>query len=110
MESENRDEKGRYLPGHGEPGPGRPKFSVLSIIKEKLQSVPEGEKRSLIESLVDEYLVDIRERKDGVAVRDIIDRYDGKPKQTVHVENEKDAEWLEYLKGLDAKEEEDVTG
>jgi len=102
MDTGYRDDKGRFTDGN--PGsPGRPKFSVLAIIKGRLEGVPEGEKRPLAELMVDEYIARVRETGDGVAMRDIIDRYDGKPKQTVHLENDKDSEWLEWLKGREGE-------
>ena len=105
METENRDEKGRWLPGHAEPGPGRPKFSVLSIIKDELEKVRPGEREPLIRRMIRDYVEDATERKDGVAIRDIVDRFDGKPKQHVTVQNESDSAWLEYLKEVDAESE-----
>lgn len=79
---------------------GRPPFSIVSIIRAKLQSVPEGEQRTFAEAMIDEYLSKARAGGDGIAVRDIIDRFDGKPKQTVRVENEREGEWLELLKPI----------
>ena len=94
---DDRDEKGRFVPGNPG-GPGRPKFSLVSIIREKLESVPEGEKRTMAEILLDDYLQAVHAARDGVAIRDIIDRFDGKPKATVRVENDRDAAWIEWLR------------
>jgi len=99
VENGDRDEKGHFKPGWAG-GPGRPVFSLVSIIRAKLQSVPEGEKRTFAEAMIDEYLAKVRAGADGIAVRDIIDRFDGKPKQTVRVENEREGEWLELLKPI----------
>ncbi len=88
-----------FKPGQSGNPKGRPKFSIVSIIREKLQAVSEDEKQSVAEQLIDEYI----ERADGTAIRDMIDRIDGRPKQYVEMSNEKDAEWLEYFKSLDDK-------
>ena len=85
-----------FLPGQSGNPKGRPKFSIVSIIREKLQSVSEDEKRTVAHKLIDEYI----ERADGTAIRDMIDRIDGKPKQYVEMSNEKDAEWLELFKSI----------
>lgn len=80
-----RDEQGRFLPGW-KGGPGRPKFSLVAIIKDKLKEVPEGEDRTWAELFIEEYLKDVYSRKDGVAIRDLIDRFDGKARQ--HIETD----------------------
>ena len=99
-----RDEHGRFLPGNPG-GPGRPRFSLISIIREKLLEVPKGEVRSRAELLLDAYIEDAELRKDGIAIRDLIDRFDGKAHQTITVDSEQDAAWLEFLKGVRAEPE-----
>ena len=95
-----RDEKGKFVPGiSGNPN-GRPKFSPLSILREELQRIPEGEKETFILDFIQRYVAKAIKEVDGVAMRDIIDRFDGKPKQHITVNNEKDAEWLELFKEL----------
>lgn len=83
MEGDVRDEAGRFTKGTA-PGPGRPKgtLSIVSLIKQKLEEVPEGEKLTVAEMLVDEYINDIRGKGDGIGIRDLIDRIDGKAVQT----------------------------
>ena len=95
-----RDEKGKFVPGiSGNPN-GRPKFSPLSILREELQKVANEEKETFARLFIKRYLDKAIGEVDGVAMRDIIDRFDGKPKQHVIVNNEKDAEWLELFKEL----------
>lgn len=77
---------------------GRPKFSLVSIIRGILQEVPEGEKKEMAERLIRAYVADAEARKDGVAIRDIIDRIDGKPQQHVKVEDERREAWRNLLK------------
>ena len=85
QENSGRDEKGRFVKGSsGNPegtNAGRPKISIVAILREKLAEVPEGEKRTRAEIMVAQYLDDAIANRDGVAIRDIIDRIDGKPMQ-----------------------------
>lgn len=99
---DDRDEHGRFLPGvSGNPN-GRTKFSLVTILKEKLQSVPEGEKRTVAEILIESYLANAFKTNDGVAIRDFLDRVDGKPKQhlTVDDQTKEDSEFIQEVKKL----------
>ena len=87
-----RDEKGKFISGvSGNPN-GRPKFSPLSILREELQKIAEDEKETFARRFIRNYIQRAMIEVDGVAMRDIIDRFDGKPKQHVIVNNEKDVE------------------
>lgn len=78
-----RDERGRLLPGNTANPNGRPKFSLVGILKDKLKEVPEGEdKVSLAEKLIDEAIKKAL-KGDTFMLRDIIDRVDGRPKQVM---------------------------
>ena len=106
MESEiKRGEGGRFLPGTAA-GPGRPRFSIVSILREELQRVPEGEQEEVARQKLREYVQGL----DDVGVRDAMDRFDGKPHQTLTVNNEQDALWLEFLKGVRAESEPEAAG
>ena len=96
---EHRDEKGKFIKGYPG-GPGRPKFSPLSILREELQKVSDGERETFILDFIQKYVAKAIKDVDGVAMRDIIDRFDGKPKQSITVNNEKDAEWFSLFKEL----------
>lgn len=113
IETEFRDDKGRFTAGNPG-GPGRPRFSIVSIIREKLGEIPEGFQHTRVEQLVDDYLSNIQEKRDGIAMRDLMDRFDGKPHQTLTVNSEQDEKWLEFLKSVRAESEreaeEDTTG
>ena len=94
MDTEYRDDKGRFTQGN--PGsPGRPVFSIVSIIKDELQHTPDGSDEPLIRSIIRDYIADAQARNDGTAIRDIIDRFDGKPKQHVAVSDERKEAWRE---------------
>lgn len=82
-----RDSMGRLLPGHTANPNGRPKgtFSLVGMLKAKLQEVPEGDdKRSYAQRLIDN-MVDaaVKDGGDLKAIVDIVDRVDGKPVQQV---------------------------
>lgn len=94
-----RDEKGRFKKGTSGNPKGKPPgaFSLLSILREKLQTVPKGEQQRIAELLLERYIDKSYEENDGTAIRDMVDRIDGRPHQTVTIDNEKDAEWLEVF-------------
>jgi len=99
MDDAERDELGRFLPGW-KGGPGRPKFSIVSIIRNKLETVPDGEKQTVAEMMVEKYLGDAYATGDGVAMRDLIDRFDGKPKQSIETHNANEAAWIDLAREL----------
>jgi len=109
-----RDSNGQFLPGESGNPSGRRVISIVDIIKRELQEIPEGEKENLATLMVRKYLQHAYETCDGVALRDIIDRIDGKPRQNITVSNDKDAEWLELFRELtdevkqEIKEEENL--
>ena len=83
VESDGRDEQGRFLPGtSGNPG-GRPKGSVslaTALQRELLRRQESGQ--AGIEAVAAR-LVDLALQGDLRAVREIGDRLDGKPKQAI---------------------------
>jgi len=101
MDSEGRDEKGRFTPGNPG-GPGRPKgsLSLLTLIKHKLDEIPDGWEQTIAERLIEEYILGVLEKQDGTGVRDLVDRIDGKSVQKFQVENEKIAEFVDLYRGL----------
>jgi len=101
-----RDEKGQWKPGESGNLKGRPVFSIVSIIKDELQSVPEGQQEPLIRQIVREYIADAHRQNDGTAIRDIIDRFDGKPKQHIQMDTHLDGGWGEFLSNVSSLEQE----
>lgn len=80
-----RDEKGRILPGQESLNPsGRPEgtLSLVSILKQLLQEIPKGQKDSVAVELMKEAIKKAKGR-DVTMLRDIINRVDGMPKQSV---------------------------
>jgi hypothetical protein len=94
-----RDENGRFLPGNSG-GPGRPRFSIVSIIREQLQKAGENGNKTVAQELVERYIKRTLEEGDGVAIRDLIDRFDGKPMQHIETSNEADAAWLAFWRDI----------
>ena len=70
---------------------GRPK--VLPLLKEAIAEVlnetPVGEKRTRLRIILDK-LAQRAEKGDSVAIRELLDRYYGKAKESVHVEHSGD--------------------
>jgi len=77
-------------PSHFKPGQsgnlkGRPKgtFSLATILKRKLQEVPEGEQRILADSLIDDLIKKAFDEKDPKAMKLIMNYVDGLPRATI---------------------------
>jgi len=85
---DTRDDRGRFKPGHsGNPAGKQPgTISLVAILRRKLEELYAETDKTVAERLIDEYIQDAMERKDGVAIRDMIDRTDGKPRQDHKVE------------------------
>lgn len=62
---------------------GRPKgsLSIVSMIKEKLQETPEGQKETYAQLLVKKYMHKALVEGDDKIIRDLVDRIDGKAVQ-----------------------------
>jgi|GEM_PF-1629980 len=58
---------------------GRPKgtFSIVSLLKKKMEEVPEGYKLSFAESLINVLIIKAIKDQDIAAIREIINRIDG---------------------------------
>ena len=87
-----RDEKGRIKQGFtGNPN-GRPKgsVSVVSVLKSKLEEVPEGQQKTYLELLVAQMLKKAIAEGDVSMIKDIINRIDGMPKQDLNIEGDRE--------------------
>lgn len=60
---------------------GRPAgaFSLVELLKDRLRSIPEGEKEIVATKAIDQYLKHLEEGKPEI-LKDAFDRIDGKPK------------------------------
>jgi len=78
-----RDKEGKFVTGHKGMG-GRPKgLSIVALLKKALEEVPEGEKMTYAEALVKIVLKKALTDEDKDMIRDIINRVDGMPKQSI---------------------------
>lgn len=66
-------------------GPGRPKgtFSLVGMIKDKLQEKGKGKDKTYAEYFIDQLIKKAVIDGDVAMMKDIIDRIDGKPKQAL---------------------------
>ena len=72
----------QWKPGQSGNPKGRPKFSLVSILKDLLQEIPEGQKETEAVRLMRIALKNAMEG-DGSMLRDIINRTDGMPRQKI---------------------------
>lgn len=76
----------RFKPGQSGNPNGRPKdaISVVTALKRKLLECPEGmDKKTYLDLLVSKMLAKALKDGDVAMIRDIINRIDGLPKQTI---------------------------
>lgn len=80
-----RDENGRLLPGNTANPNGRPKgsFSLVEMIKKKLQEIPEGKDKTYAEYFIEQMMKKTVVEGDVSMMKDIINRVDGMPKQHI---------------------------
>ena len=92
----------RWQPGESGNPAGRPKgtLSLMSLLKNVLQEENPSDKKTYAESLIRKYIEKALDDNDGQAVRDLIDRIDGRAKQHIEMSNAKDAEWLDLAKDI----------
>jgi len=80
--NKNPPKEFQWKPGQSGNPKGRPKFSLVSILKELLQEVPEGKKEMKAKVLMREAIEKAMEG-DTFMLRDIINRIDGMPRQGI---------------------------
>lgn len=97
QEDSGRDEKGRFKPGISGNPDGPPKFSLISILKEQLQTVPDGEKETYAVYLIKEVLKKAIQEGDHASQRMIMNYIEGMPKQSID---------LKEITGFDFKDDE----
>lgn len=77
---------GRFIDGN--PGGGRPKGSGLSItteIKKKLDEIPEGQKATYLELLINRIFKQAIQEGDQQMIKNIWNYVDGMPRQTTDI-------------------------
>jgi len=80
--NKNPPKEFQWKPGQSGNPKGRPKFSLVSILKELLQEVPEGKKEMKAKVLMRE-AIEKAMKGDTFMLRDIINRIDGMPRQGI---------------------------
>lgn len=88
ISGENRDKKGRFVPGvSGNPN-GRPEgtLSLVAILKEELEKIPGGKKEEYARIFIRKYIDKAMIEGDASIMRDMINRIDGIPHQNSGLE------------------------
>lgn len=86
---EIRNEKGQFISGvSGNPN-GRPKgsYSIVELIKKKLEEIPEGKDKTYGEYFVEQIMKKTVVEGDVQMMRDVINRVDGMPTQSIDHSN-----------------------
>jgi len=84
-----RDEKGRLLPGQESLNPsGRPKFSLIAILKEELQKYKGDDEKETRARIIIRKAIEKAERGDTITYRDIVNRIDGMPTQKFGIDED----------------------
>jgi len=77
----------KFKPGQSGNPNGRPKgtghISLLTILKKKLEEIPEGETLTYGELMIEKYVKETYASTDAISLRDMLDRTDGKPTQPI---------------------------
>jgi hypothetical protein len=80
---------GRFRPGNpGGPGKKPGTISLVELLKKKLLEVEPTQKRTYASLFIEEVLAKALKKKDVVMMRDILNRVDGLPKQTIDLAGE----------------------
>lgn len=82
-----RDEEGKFIPGVSGNPAGRPKgsVSIVTEIKRRLEEIPEGQKKTYLELLVDRIMKSAIAEGNDQQIKNILNYVDGMPKQSVDV-------------------------
>ena len=78
----------QFKPGQSGNPAGRPKgsLSLVTKLKQKLEAALED--GTLADQILDAYIRDALDKRDGVAIRDMMDRTDGKPTNRHEIESD----------------------
>ena len=79
----------------GNPAGMKPgQFSLVAILKHKLQEIPEGDEEDNAHQVITGYVKELKKKPE--LVKDVIDRIDGKPKQN-HEHTGEDGQPIEHV-------------
>lgn len=96
----SRDDKGRFVPGVSGNPEGKPPGAGISItteIKKKLAEVPEGQKATYLQLLINRILKQAIQDGDGQMIRKIWEYIDGMPKQSINLGGELNIALIEFI-------------
>lgn len=101
---ENRDEQGRFKPGHSGNPEGKPEgtISIVGSLKKRLNEVPTGHKKTYLELLIDRILQKAISEGDSQIIKQIWNYVDGMPKQ--HWESQGDGSGRSFIEIMKAIE------
>ena len=90
QDNSGRDDKGRFKPGTSGNPAGKPKFSLITILKEELNKYQgDDDKDTVARELILKYLEKAR-RGDPILLKDVFNRIDGMPKQNIGFGDDED--------------------
>lgn len=107
---ENRDELGRFKPGHSGNPEGKPEgtISIVGSLKKRLSEVPTGHKKTYLELLIDRILQKAISEGDSQIIKQIWNYIDGMPKQSWETKNDGSARTLvDMIKAIENSPEEE---
>lgn len=109
-----RDEHGRLLPGNTANPNGRPKgtLSLVKILKDELERVPDGEKLSYAEAFIKKIIKQALMDGDQHSQRLIMNYIEGLPKQPVELDMDKNslAELTHFFREIAIIKKDEPTG
>ena len=103
----NKTGKGGFKdhPEHRRNGRPRKENSITDLLNKygkKQDYETKGQKTSRIQALVEKTWEMALKDNDPHILKYIYDRIDGRPTESIHIHNEQDAEWLAWLKDVQA--------
>lgn len=95
-----RDEEGKFIKGVSGNPDGRPKgsFSLVELIKKRLQEIPEGKDKTYAEYFIEQIMKKTVIEGDTSMMRDIINRVDGMPRQNIGLDGGKEGKPIPILR------------
>jgi hypothetical protein len=85
-----KNERGKWLPGVSGNPAGKPAgtISIVAALKRRLSEVnpDEEDKKTYLETMIDVIIEKATKTKDVTMMRDIVNRVDGLPKQTIDIQ------------------------
>ena len=101
----------QFKPGQSGNPAGRPvgTLSLVSLIKSKLGEAHPEDGETYAKKLIGKYINEALENNDGQAIRDLVDRIDGKAMQNMNLTNENDSAWLKIFKDIKNETDNEAT-